>query len=70
MIATVAHDWLQMFLAAYSEYGFESRGCFRKTSLIFCFLLERSVVHSGSSNQLKECIIKHRDLVPFAQRSV
>jgi hypothetical protein len=30
MIAIDAHDWLQMFLAGYSEYDFESRGCFRK----------------------------------------
>jgi hypothetical protein len=70
MIAIVAHDWLQMFLAAYSEYEFESRGYFRKTSWIISFLFQRNVVHSGSSNQLKECIIKHRDLVPFAQRTV
>jgi hypothetical protein len=73
----VSHDcnrcpWLvgMCFLAGYSEYEFESRGCFRKTSSIISFLLQRNVVHSGSSNQLSECIIKHDDLVPFAQRIV
>ena len=34
----------KVFFGGYSEYEFEWRGYFKKTSLIFCFLLERSVV--------------------------
>jgi hypothetical protein len=64
--------WLvgNFFLAGYSEYDFESRGYFRKTSSIISSFSNEMFLSSGSSNQLGECIIKHRDLVPFAQRTV
>jgi hypothetical protein len=58
-------------LAAYSECEFECRGYFRKPLWYFAFYRDKILfLCSGSSNQLGECIIKHHDLVLFAQRIV
>jgi hypothetical protein len=76
----VSHDCMfgvmigwNVFFGSIQRINFESRGYFCKPlRYINLFpLLERNVVpQPGSSNQLWECIIKHDDLVLFAQRTM
>ena len=63
-------DWLKCVFGGIQRILVWISRLFLKTSSIISFLFQRNVVHSGSSNQLGECIIKHHDLVSFAQRSV